>query len=364
MLYLTEAGVKFLNEYDDLKGKLDRKTSPLTPQGDALHNLKAKPSKLRAAWGAAKEFVGNARDIKRKIDASPKGSRVHYSKEGGVDTKLEKLTGLYAKLRGRKFSSASLEDPKYDPDVKGNRGERLAARTMEREGAKRMKRIEARRPGTIKGDLDDDENRIATAAKKYGEKIARKGKEYAFSGDPKKQKSHIAYAQEDHGRKKPTSYERAQRTFNRVRRRGFGTNVGDHQAMGMTVVGPVGGSHVKEARGDALLKGLGEPSARSMGQRLVGSKSVEGQIRQIGEKPWKGARSLPAHTRTKAKSRKRVSDILSLYKFGTRVRALPKSSVEPHVKAAAGALRAHLNKRRKMRADLERGSQHLPTSHD
>tara|TARA_R110000824_G_scaffold205265_1_gene390031 strand:- start:307 stop:1035 length:729 start_codon:yes stop_codon:yes gene_type:complete len=239
VLYLTEAGVKFLNEYDDLKGKLDRKTSPLTPQGDALHNLKAKPSKLRAAWGAAKEFVGNARDIKRKIDASPKGSRVHYSKEGGVDTKLEKLTGLYAKLRGRKFSSASLEDPKYDPDVKGNRGERLAARTMEREGAKRMKRIEARRPGTIKGD-------IATAAKKYGKKVARKGKEYAFSGDPKKQKSHIAYAQEDEGRKKPTSYERVQRIINRGRRRGFGTNIRKHKDMGMTVVGAVGSGHMKD----------------------------------------------------------------------------------------------------------------------
>jgi len=132
----------------------------------------------------------------------------------------------------------------------------------------------------------------------------------------------------------------------------------------MYCITKAGVKFLNEARGDALLKGLGEPSARSMGQRLVGSKSVEGQIRQIGEKPWKGARSLPAHTRTKAKSRKRVSDILSLYKFGTRVRALPKSSVEPHVKAAAGALRDALNKRRKMRADLERGSQHLPTSHD
>ena len=109
-----------------------------------------------------------------------------------------------------------------------------------------MKRIEARRPGTIKGDLDDDENRIATAAKKYGEKVARKGKEYAFSGDPKKQKSHISYAQEDEGRKKSTSYERVQRIINRGRRRGFGTNIRKHKDMGMTVVGPVGSGHMKD----------------------------------------------------------------------------------------------------------------------
>jgi|6_EtaG_2_1085325.scaffolds.fasta_scaffold38081_3 hypothetical protein len=122
---------------------------------------------------------------------------------------------------------------------------------------------------------------------------------------------------------------------------------------------------ISEARrGDNLLKGLGELPARAMGSRIVEPGSIEGQIRQIGEKPWKGARSLPAHKRTKAKSRKKVSGILSLYKFGTRVRALPKSSVEPHVKAAAGALRDALNKRRRMRADLERGSQHLPTAHD
>lgn len=249
MYYITKAGVNFLNEYDDLGGKLDRKTSPgkdLTPQGDALHNLKGKPSKLKAMKGAAKEWRSNFKDIRSKIKASPKRSKVHFAKEGGVDTTLELATKIYSKLKRRKFSSASLEDPKYDPDIRGNRAERLVARKMEREGAKRMKRIEARRPGTIKGDLDDDENRIATAAKKYGEKVARKGKEYAFSGDPKKQKSHIAYAQEDHGRKKPTSYERAQRTYNRLRRRGFGTNVGKHQDMGMTVVGPVGGSHMKD----------------------------------------------------------------------------------------------------------------------
>ena len=195
MYYITKAGVKLLNEYDDLGGKFDRKTSPLTGQKDALHNLKGKPNKLKAAWGAAKEFVSNARDIRRKIKASPKGSPVHYAKEGGVDTKLEKLTGLYAKLKGRKFSSGSLEHPDYDPDIRGNKADRLSTQ-------------------------------------KFGARTARKGRKYAFH--PTKQNSRKAYHQEDwkaHGHKKrprrPSKYERVQRFQNRLRRRGHADRSGD-----------------------------------------------------------------------------------------------------------------------------------------
>ena len=124
-----------------------------------------------------------------------------------------------------------------------------------------------------------------------------------------------------------------------------------------------GAKFLDEDRGDALFRGLGFHSAMEMGSRVVGSKSVEGQIRQVGKRPWKGARAVKAHKRTRKASEKRLSTIKKLYRLGA-TRALPGSSVEPHVKQAAGALRDALNKRRKMRADLERGSQHLPTSHD
>ena len=118
-----------------------------------------------------------------------------------------------------------------------------------------------------------------------------------------------------------------------------------------------------EDRGDALLKGLGFQSAMEMGSRVVGSKSVEGQIRQVGKRPWKGARAVKAHTRTRRASEKKLSTIKKLYRLGA-TRALPGSSVEPHVQQAAGALRDALNKRRKMRSDLEGGSQHFPQAHD
>jgi hypothetical protein len=117
-----------------------------------------------------------------------------------------------------------------------------------------------------------------------------------------------------------------------------------------------------EDRGDKLLQGLGELPARAMGQRIVEPGSIEGQVRQIGKRKWRGARSLPAHKRTLAKSRKKVSSILSLYQLGARTRALPGSQIVPHVKQAADALRDVLNKRRKMRADLEGGSPTLKQS--
>ena len=86
-------------------------------------------------------------------------------------------------------------------------------------------------------------------------------------------------------------------------------------------------------------------------------KNNQSGIAIINQKrKWRGARSLPAHKRTLAKSRKKVSSILSLYQLGARTRALPKSQIVPHVKQAADALKDALNKRRKMRADLEGGS--------
>ena len=193
--YLTRAGVKLIIEYKDMGGKFDKKTSPLTPQ---RHNMRGKTGPI--------EFVKNFMDIRRKIKASPKGSPVHYAKEGGVDSKLEKLTKLYARIKGRKFSAASLEHPDYDPDIKGNKGERLAAR-------------------------------------RHGKRAARKGTEYAFSGDPKKRDDKKAYAQSDHGAKEPTKYERVQRLRNRLRRRGMDTVIRGHQKKGRTVVGRLGAGH-------------------------------------------------------------------------------------------------------------------------
>jgi len=229
-------------------GKFDR-TSALTPQRDALHNLKANrkkaktlKDKIKVNYGAAKEFVSNARDIKRKIDASPKRTDVHFAKEGGQDSWLEKATKVYSWLKGRKFSADTLEHPDYDPDIKGNKGERVAAKKMTRLAK-----------GRGMGDKEAEE---------HGKKVARDATEYAFSGDPDKQKPEKAYHQsdwEDHDLperpKKPSEHEIVQQDRNRMRRRGAAAEVRRHQRAGRTVVGTMGAGHWRDVR-EALLEAL------------------------------------------------------------------------------------------------------------
>jgi len=124
---------------------------------------------------------------------------------------------------------------------------------------------------------------------------------------------------------------------------------------------------LNEARGDQLMKGLGIQSAESMRQRLVPSRSIEGQIRQIGQKPWKGARSVKAHPKTRAAANKRVRRIRAIYKDSAQRVSKVKEPGKPHpdsfealeqwadIKGAAGVLRVARNQKQRMKADLERG---------
>lgn len=194
-----------LVEYSDDGKRFDRKTSPLTPQ---KHNMSGKTGPI--------EFVKNALDIRRKIKSSPKGSPVHFAKEGGVDSNLEKLTKIYSRIKGRKFSSGSLEHPDYDPNEKGNKAEKITRR-------------------------------------KFGRKATVKGRESAFSPDPKKRNDKKSYHQSDwednelkSRPKRPSKWEKVQRLGNRLRRRGHDDVVRKHQKMGMTVVGTLGAGHFED----------------------------------------------------------------------------------------------------------------------
>ena len=206
-----------MNSYDRIYSLLleykelyhNKKTSDLTPQRDALHNLKAKKpttliDKFKVKRDAAREFVSNARDIRRRISAAPKRGEIHYAKEGGVDSNLEKFAKGYSWITRRPFSADSLEHPDYDPMVKGNKANRMAARL-------------------------------------YGAETARKGAEYSFH--PGKQDSTKAFAQSDHGAKEPSKYERVQRMMNRMRRKGHHKVIQQHKKAGRTVVGTIGSGH-------------------------------------------------------------------------------------------------------------------------
>jgi len=198
-----------LLEYRELYHKKD---SDLTPQRDALHNLKDKKpttlkDKFKVKYGAAKEFVSNARDIRRRISAAPKRGEIHFAKEGGVDSKLEKFAKVYSKLTRRPFSADTLEHPDYDPEIEGSKANRMAARL-------------------------------------YGAETARKGAEYAFH--PTKKDSEKAFAQSDHGAKEPSKYERVQRMLNRMRRKGHHKRIQQHKKAGRTVVGTLGAGHFED----------------------------------------------------------------------------------------------------------------------
>jgi len=197
--------ISVLLEYSNDGKKFDRKKSTLTPQ---KHGMDGKVG--------TKEFIKNAWDITRKIKSSPKGTPIHYAKEGGVKTGLHTVAYLYAKARGRKFSSGSLEHPDYDPNEKGNKAEKITRR-------------------------------------KFGRKATVKGRESAFSPDPKKRNDKKSYHQSDwednelkSRPKRPSKWEKVQRLGNRLRRRGHDDVVRKHEKKGMFVVGTLGDGHFED----------------------------------------------------------------------------------------------------------------------
>jgi len=223
-----------LLEYSDSGGKFDRKKSPLTPQ---QHDMGGKTSNKELRLGLEK--------MKPAIKGAKKaGQDIGYGREGDVKgTRAEKLATAYAKRLARGGKEASrkivkagktkeklkgwqgrvigfnLEHPDYDPMIKGNKGEKIAARKHGKKAARRGTRTGFPRPGTK-----------ARVQKKYNKE---------------------AFAQADFGAKKPTESERVQRNRNRGRRRGADTSVRDQQKKGRRVIGAFGSGHFNE---NALMK--------------------------------------------------------------------------------------------------------------
>tara|TARA_R110002051_G_scaffold216653_2_gene280929 strand:+ start:80 stop:799 length:720 start_codon:yes stop_codon:yes gene_type:complete len=227
-----------LLEYDSNHpiGKFDKK-SPLTPQDHGLEGV--------APNEVAKR---NFRSMKAAIkDAKKQNKDIAYGREGNVKhTRAEKLARAYAlrlarggkkasreivkagktkeKIKGwqGKVKGFNLEDPKHDPDIKGNVSDRLAA-------------------------------------KHFGRKTATKAREYAFSGDREKQDDKKAYHQSDWEEhkthagakytkrpRKPSKWERVQRLQNRLRRRGAAQTARDQQKKGRVVIGTYGSGHWRD----------------------------------------------------------------------------------------------------------------------
>jgi len=223
MHYLTEAGVKFLNEWDDTGGKFDRKTSPLTPQ---KHSMGGRVGPI--------EFVKNAMAIRRKIKASPKGSDVHYAREGGVKTNLERLTKLYSRIKGRKFTAGSLEHHDTDPYGKDphNKAYRDSVKKHGRKATKQGK--EDTWPGSVKRDKPIRKGVVSKIRGYFQDKKARK------EGEKR------AWGTTDHGAKTPHKSELVQRDMNQDRRKGHYKTVTKHEKQGKVVVGTVGAGHMKD----------------------------------------------------------------------------------------------------------------------
>jgi hypothetical protein len=171
--------------------------------------------------------------------AKEQNKDIAYGREGNVKgLRLEKLARAYAlrQARGGKKASRAmvragktkeklkgwqgtvkgfnLEHPDYDPMIKGNKGERLAARKHGKKAARRGTRVGFVRSGTKK-----------RVAKKYNKE---------------------AYAEEDFGKKRPTKSELVQRDRNRLRRRGAARKVSDQEKKGRVVIGPYGASHWRD----------------------------------------------------------------------------------------------------------------------
>ena len=177
-------------------GKFTKK-SPLTPQ---KHDLEGRTEKeeTRANFRAMADALRKAHKEKKELA---------YGREGDVKgTRLERLVSRYAKRYGIPMKSFNLEHPDYDPNIPGNKAEKILAR-------------------------------------KHGKKTTKKGREYAFSRDLTKQDSTKAYPQTDHGAKEPSKYELVQRDQNRLTRRGVSRTVRDQEKKGRIVVGPYGAGH-------------------------------------------------------------------------------------------------------------------------
>jgi len=228
MHYLTQAGVKLINEYSGEGGKFDRKTNPLTPQEHDLGG-KSQNKVLRAAFKKMKPTIKRAKEANKDLA---------YGREGNVKgTRQERLATAYAKrlARGGKKKSRAivktgktkekikgwqgtvkgfdLEHPDYDPMIKGNKGEKLAARKHGKKAARRGTRVGFPSPGT---------------KRKTKKKYARE-----------------AYAQADFGAKKPTKSELVTQDRNRTRRRGHDTTTREQQKKGRVVIGTLGAGHYK-----------------------------------------------------------------------------------------------------------------------
>ena len=188
-----------LLEYADEGGKFDRKKSSLTPQ---QHDLGGKTEKEESS----RNFRSMANALRK---AHKEKGELWYGREGGVKgTRTERLVSRYARRHGIKMSAGNLEHPDYDPEIRGNKGHKIAAR-------------------------------------KYGEKAATRGQEVTWG---KNQDEKEAYAQADHGAKEPTESERVQRLRNRLRRRGHDAVIRKHQKKGRTVVGTLGAGHFETSK--------------------------------------------------------------------------------------------------------------------
>jgi len=215
-------------EGDNPVGKFTKK-SPLTPQDHGMEGVTSN-----------KEARRNFKSMKAAIkDAKKQNKDIAYGREGNVKgLRAEKLARAYAKRLARGGKEASrkivkagktkekikgwqgtvkgfnLEHPDYDPMIKGNKGERLAARKHGKKAARRGTRVGFVRSGTKK-----------RVAKKYNKE---------------------AYAEEDFGAKKPTKSELVQRDRNRLRRRGAARTVSDQEKKGRAVIGPYGSGHWRD----------------------------------------------------------------------------------------------------------------------
>jgi len=209
-------------------GKFDKK-SPLTPQDHGLEG-----------WAPEKEAESNFGSMKAKIEgARDQNKDIAYGREGNVKhTGTEKLARAYAKKLAKagkgwkgRVIGFNLEHPDYDPDIKGNKGEKIAARRVARLAIERGK---------------FDKNTGKKEAEDYGKKIARQGTEYAFSGDPEKRDDEKSYAQSDFKADEPTEWEEVQRDRNRLRRRGAARTARDQEKKGRVVIGTYGSGHWRD----------------------------------------------------------------------------------------------------------------------
>jgi hypothetical protein len=189
-----------------------------------------------------KEASRNFRALERPLrQAGEEGKDLWFGREGDVeDTPVERKVKRYGRMFGIKVHGGSLEDPRTDPKIKGNKADRFIQRRVGKDKA------EAGRHSFLRG----------AGTKVKPSASARRGLDAA--GVPRKQHNDPdtlfakSFAVEDFPKEKPDFINTDQQIRNRLRRTGVRSKLKKIRKQGMIPVGTFGKDHVKESLLQAL----------------------------------------------------------------------------------------------------------------